>query len=90
MDEPRLSDRLAVSEFLVYVITSFLSAWFLAGLSLSQLLEIISAISPGVRFVFAIASGAWLIRVIVRQINRRADPRCAKRVPIPSPRQRLQ
>ena len=74
MDERTPADGLSVLELLVYVSTSFLSAWFLAGLSLWQLLEFVGPAAFAGRWIIGPIAGAWLIRLIIRQINRRHDP----------------
>jgi hypothetical protein len=75
MDERDPDDRLPVIELLVYVPSSFLMAWFLAGFSLWQLLELIPQVAFTGRWLVGTIAGAWLIRQIVRQLNRQHDPR---------------
>jgi hypothetical protein len=69
-------DRLPIIELVVYVSSSFLMAWFLAGLSLSQFLELLELLAPlafaGKWFIGA-AAGAWFIHLIVRWVNRHRE-----------------
>jgi hypothetical protein len=79
MDERTPSDRLPIIESLVYVASSFLTAWFCAGFSLGELIEILAYIGFAGRFVIGVPAGACLIWWIVRCVNHRDDTRLSKR-----------
>ena len=74
MDDPTSADdRLPIIETVVYVFSSFTMAWFFAGLTLQQLLGLLELIAPVTsvgRWFIGAALGAWLVRLIVRWINR--------------------
>src|SRR5690349_5434875 len=75
-------DRLAVFEFLTYFASAFLTAWFVSGLSLWDLLELLGPAAIAGRYVFGLVAAAWVIRLIVRYVNRRDDPAHAQMPPV--------
>lgn len=81
-------DRLAVIEFLTYFVSAFLTAWFVSGLSLWDLLAFLGPAAIAGRYVFGLLAAAWAIRLIVRYVNRRDDPAHADMRPIPRDRRR--
>jgi len=80
-DNRESGDRLAIFELLAYIVSSFLSAWLLAGFSLWTLWELVASVLIAGQFVFATMAGGFIILVITRLINQYDGSRNARRPP---------